>query len=49
MKIYKSIVQALVKKQKDLTELMKSKLNYFATKLKRDYWLEAMNLDEIKK
>ena len=33
---------------KDLTELMKSKLNYFATKLKRDYWLEAMNLDEIK-
>lgn len=33
---------------KDLTELMKSKLNYFATKLKRDYWLEAMSLDEIK-
>ena len=33
---------------KDLTELMKSKLNYFATKLKRDYWLEAMNLDDIK-
>ena len=33
---------------KDLTELMKIKLNYFATKLKRDYWLEAMNLDEIK-
>ena len=33
---------------KDLTEIMKSKLNYFATKLKRDYWLEAMNLDEIK-
>ena len=33
---------------KDLTELMKSKLNYFANKLKRDYWLEAMNLEEIK-
>ena len=33
---------------KDLTEIMKSKLNYFATKLKRDYWLEAMNLEEIK-
>ena len=33
---------------KDLTELMKSKLNYFVTKLKRDYWLEAMSLDEIK-
>ena len=33
---------------KDLTELMKSKLNYFATKLKRDYWLEAMNLNEVK-
>jgi len=32
---------------KDLTELMKSKLNYFATKLKRDYWLEAMKLNEI--
>ena len=33
---------------KDLTEIMKSKLNYFATKLKRDYWLEAMNLNEVK-
>ena len=33
---------------KDLTELMKSKLNNFATKLKRDYWLQAMQLDEIK-
>lgn len=32
---------------KDLTEIMKSKLNYFATKLKRDYWLEAMQLKEI--
>lgn len=32
---------------KDLTDLMKSKLNYFATKLKRDYWLEAMKLNEI--
>lgn len=32
---------------KDLTELMKNKLNYFATKLKRDYWLEAMQLKEI--
>lgn len=32
---------------KDLTEIMKNKLNYFATKLKRDYWLEAMQLKEI--
>jgi hypothetical protein len=33
---------------KELTELMKSKLNYFSTNLKRSYWLEAMNLKEVK-
>ena len=33
---------------KELTEIMKDKLNYFVTKLKRDYWLEAMQLDEVK-
>lgn len=33
---------------KELTEIMKDKLNHFVTKLKRDYWLEAMSLDEIK-
>lgn len=33
---------------KELTEIMKDKLNNFVTKLKRDYWLEAMQLDEIK-
>jgi len=32
---------------KELTEIMKDKLNNFVSKLKRDYWLEAMNLDEI--
>lgn len=32
----------------ELTELMKSKLNYFSTNLKRSYWLEAMNLQEVK-
>lgn len=31
----------------ELTEIMKNKLNYFSTKLKRDYWLEAMQLKEI--
>lgn len=40
--------QSVQQETKDLTELMKSKLNYFATKLKRDYWLEAIQLDEIK-
>ena len=33
---------------KELTEIMKDKLNNFVTKLKRDYWLEAMNLNEVK-
>ena len=33
---------------KELTEIMKDKLNNFVAKLKRDYWLEAMQLDEIK-
>ena len=33
---------------KELTEIMKDKLNNFVTKLKRDYWLEAMQLNEIK-
>lgn len=33
---------------KELTEIMKDKLNHFVTKLKRDYWLEAMSLNEIK-
>lgn len=33
---------------KELTEIMKDKLNNFITKLKRDYWLEAMQLDEVK-
>lgn len=33
---------------KELTEIMKDKLNHFVTKLKRDYWLEAMQLNEIK-
>ena len=32
----------------ELTEIMKNKLNNFVTKLKRDYWLEAMNLNEVK-
>ena len=32
---------------KELTEIMKDKLNYFSTKLKQDYWLEAMQLKEI--
>lgn len=32
----------------ELTEIMKDKLNNFVTKLKRDYWLEAMNLNEVK-
>jgi len=31
----------------ELTEIMKNKLNYFSTKLKQDYWLEAMQLKEI--
>ena len=31
----------------DLTNIMKNKLNYFSTKLKRDYWLEAMQLKEV--
>ena len=31
----------------ELTEIMKNKLNYFSTKLKRDYWLEAMQLKEV--
>ena len=39
--------QSVKEETKDLTELMKNKLNYFATKLKRDYWLEAMQLKEI--
>ena len=42
MKIYKKHSSSVSQETKDLTELMKSKLNYFATKLKRDYWLEAM-------
>lgn len=33
---------------KELTEIMKDKLNNFVAKLKRDYWLEAMQLDEVK-
>lgn len=33
---------------KELTEIMKDKLNNFVSKLKRDYWLEAMNLNEVK-
>lgn len=33
---------------KELTEIMKDKLNNFVSKLKRDYWLEAMQLNEIK-
>ena len=33
---------------KELTEIMKDKLNNFVAKLKRDYWLEAMQLNEIK-
>lgn len=32
----------------ELTKIMKQRLNDFAIKLKRDYWLEAMQLDEIK-
>lgn len=40
--------QSVQQETKYLTEFMKSKLNYFATKLKRDYWLEAIQLDEIK-
>lgn len=31
----------------DLTNIMKNKLNHFIAKLKRDYWLEAMQLKEI--
>lgn len=31
----------------ELTNIMKNKLNNFVVKLKRDYWLEAMKLDEI--
>jgi phospholipid N-methyltransferase len=31
----------------ELTEIMKSKLNNFSRRLKREYWLEAMKLDEI--
>ena len=31
----------------ELTEIMKNKLNHFIAKLKRDYWLEAMQLKEI--
>lgn len=31
----------------ELTEIMKNKLNYFSTKLKQDYWLEAMQLKEV--
>ena len=33
---------------KTLTELMKTRLNQFAKRLKKDYWIEAMQLDEIK-
>ena len=33
----------------DLTEIMKKKLNYFSTLLKKTYWLETMKLDEVKK
>lgn len=32
----------------ELTKIMKQRLNDFAIKLKKDYWLEAMQLDEIK-
>lgn len=32
----------------ELTKIMKQRLNDFAIKLKKDYWLEAMHLDEIK-
>ena len=39
--------QNVKEETQDLTNLMKSKLNYFATKIKRDYWLEAMQLNEI--
>ena len=39
--------QNVKEETKDLTILMKDKLNYFSTKLKRDYWLEAMQLNEI--
>ena len=31
----------------ELTNIMKNKLNHFIAKLKRDYWLEAMQLKEI--
>lgn len=40
--------QSIKRDTKELTELMKSKLNYFSTNLKRSYWLEAMNLQEVK-
>lgn len=33
---------------KTLTEIMKYKLNQFAKNLKRDYWLQAMDLKEVK-
>lgn len=33
----------------NLTEIMKKKLNYFSTLLKKTYWLETMKLDEVKK
>ena len=32
----------------ELTKIMKQRLNDFAIKLKKDYWIEAMQLDEIK-
>ena len=40
--------QSVKQDTKELTEIMKDKLNNFVTKLKRDYWLEAMNLNEVK-
>lgn len=33
---------------RDLTEVMKSKFNYFSKKLKKDYWKKALNIDEVK-
>lgn len=39
--------QAVKEDERNLTDLMKSKLNYFSKKIKKDYWIEAIKLDEI--
>jgi hypothetical protein len=39
--------QVVKEDERNLTDLMKSKLNYFSKKIKKDYWLEAMQLDEV--